>query len=177
MPKSGTDRAITTQEKNQPMIVYLRMKAALRNKLWEISKIESIKATKDDAIASIISSYNLLGGDNSNAHQAWRELYYIFFNNLQKVAKIRSINIVNNLPNCTIVCLRFGTWQPVTEIEDDFPFVILVYTTDTPYTPTVVCTRNSDAQLMVQCWILPLAENSSGYVFMTQHNDCTWRLG
>jgi hypothetical protein len=88
MVKTANARTTKAQQKTQPIVAYLRQKALLRAQLFWLSQVETVKAAKDADIKPIIDSYELNVRDNLNAWQAWREIYYLYYNKHQKVEKI-----------------------------------------------------------------------------------------
>ena len=87
MVKSAEARIATAQSKIQPRVVYLRIKANLRNKVYEINKNATVNTEKDLAAKALIDAANLDARAKSNAWECWRELYYYFYPHLQQVQR------------------------------------------------------------------------------------------
>lgn len=87
MVKSAEARIATTQAKIQPHVVYLRYKALLRNKVFEVNKNMTVATEKDIAAKALIDAAGLNMRERLNAWECWRELYYTFYASRQTVVK------------------------------------------------------------------------------------------
>ena len=87
MVKSAEARTATAQAKVQPMVVYLRLKAILRNRVLEINKNMTVNTVKDEAAKALIDAAGLDMRGRLNAWECWRELYYTFYSSRQVVVR------------------------------------------------------------------------------------------
>lgn len=87
MVKSAEARTATAQAKVQPMVVYLRLKALLRKRVFEINKNVTVNMLKDEAAKALIDAEGLDMRGKLNAWECWRELYYTFYASRQVVER------------------------------------------------------------------------------------------
>lgn len=87
MVKSAEARTAKGQAKVQPMVVYLRLKAILRNRVLEINKNMTVNTVKDEAAKALIDAAGLDMRGRLNAWECWRELYYTFYASRQQVIR------------------------------------------------------------------------------------------
>ena len=84
---NGTDRAKNYANFLKADVPYLQMKAMMRNKTVDVSKISAIAAIKDAHGKTIIDSFILTGRERVLAWRAWRELYFMYYR-YQKAEKV-----------------------------------------------------------------------------------------
>ncbi len=88
MVKSAESRTAITQAKVQPRVVMLRIKANLRNGVYDHAKSNGVATLKDIAAKNLIDAAGLDMRGKLNAWECWREIYYTYYSSRQQVTKI-----------------------------------------------------------------------------------------